>query len=440
MRRLLLAVVACLLLALAVQWAVVSPSDGASALSRHETAQVAESDHAELAAPNDDRVRAGNLESLPTSHPESHVEGSSKSWTVRVITRYVLAKSGIYTSRGWSAVVTRDLVRAAHWRDLPRPGYRFGPAVWTGEDGPNGELRVLGDPPLYATLLHGHVVCGSLPISPETGSIEFVLEDGAFTTELGKFDFRVVDAQSRAPVEQAGYWVLPVTTPDNGRNVMFEVGASWDPDRHALVAGRYVLHVKRRSPFAFGAATFDVTPGLVTDIGDIPVASSGAIVGESRGPDGEVLDVDVVILDAATGARAGQVDRRNFKPGFAIAELPPDVEIDVAVDDAAWAAAPFRVMPPTSGVRRDFVLAVERGTSTTFVRSGIDIGLVELRVESAAGLWCWARELAPESEVTARFVPGKFTLHVDRGPSYGAERIAFDVGPEPSRVELPITP
>jgi hypothetical protein len=439
MRRLLLALAACLLLAFGVRWAVDSPTSGGNALSSHEPAQVAEPDLAELTAPSDDRVRANTLESHATSSPDSHKE-SSKPWTVRVFARYGLAKSGIYMSRGWSVVVTREPVRAVYWTDLPRPGYRLGPATWTAEDGPNGVLHVLGEPPFYATLLHGHVVCDTLPIAPDTGTIEFILEDDAFIAELGKFNFRVVDAQSKALVEHAGYWVLPITTPDNGRNVSLEVGASWDPDRHPLVAGRYVLQVKRRSPYAYGTATFNVLPGLVTDLGDIPVACSGGIVGESRGPDGEVIDVDVATRDAATGVRVGKVDRRNFKPGFAFAELPPDVEIDVAVDDDAWAAMPLRVVPPTSGIQRDFVLATEHGTPTTFARSDIDIGLVDLRVESAAGLWCWGRELAPESEVTARFVPGKYTLHVDRGPSYGAERISFDVGLEPSRVELLITP
>jgi hypothetical protein len=440
MRRLLLTFAVCLLLALGVWWAVDSPTNGANALSNRETGQITEFDRANLTPPNDIRARASNLESPTISPPEAQVERTAKPWTVRVVTRYGLAKSGHYVSHGWSVVVTREPARVAYWKDLPRPGYRFGPATWTPEESSNGVLHVLGDPPFYATLLLGHVVCGTQPIDPETGTIEFVLEDGAFKGDLGKFDFRVVDAQSKTPVEQAGYWVVPVGTPENARNVTFDVGMTWDPERHPLVAGRYVIRVTRRSPFAFGTATFDVTPGIVTDIGDIPVGDAGAIIGESRGPGGEVLDVDVVVRDAATGARVGQVDRRNFKPGFAFAELPPSVEVDVAVADPAWAAAPLRVLPPASGIHRDFVLSTERGTATTIARSGIDIGLVELRVESAAGLWCWGRELAPESEVTVRLVPGKFTLHVDRGPSYATERIAFDVGLEPSRVELPIAP
>lgn len=439
MRHLFLAIVVCLLLALGVKWAVDSPTDGASALSSHETAKVAALDHAELAAPSD-RVRAGNLESAPTTHLESHAEVNSEPWTVRVVTRYGLAKSGVHTSHGWSVIVTREPVRAAHWRDLPQPGYRFGPALWVAEDGPVGALYVLGDPPYYATLLHGHVVCGTQPIAPDSGTIEFVLEDGALTDELGRFDFRVVDARSNSHADQAYYRVRPIMTPDSGRGVLSKVGADWDPDRHALVAGRYVLYVRRLSPFGFASTTFDVTPRIVTELGDILIGTSGAIIGECRGPDGAVLDIDVVVRDAATGARMGPVDRKNFAPGFAIAELPPNVEVDVAVDDAAWAAMPLRVLPPSSGIQRDFVLATEHGTPTTFARSGIDIGLVDLRVESAAGLWCWGRELEPESEVTARFVPGKYTLHVDRGPSYGAERIPFDVGLQPSRVELPITP
>jgi hypothetical protein len=440
MRRLLLALAVCLLFALGVKWAVDSPMNGASALSSHETAQVAELDRAELTAPNDDRVRADTLESHPTSPPESHVEGDLKPWTVRVVTRHDLAKSGLYTSRGWSVIVTRDPVRAAYWRDLPRPGYRFGPATWAAEDGANGVLHVLGEPPFYATLLHGYVVCGTQPIALDSGTIEFVLEDSALTAAFGKFDFRVIDARSKAHADQASYWVHPVTTPDRAGGIRSKVGADWDPDRHALVAGRYVLHVQSLSPLGFGSTTFDVTPGTVTEIGDILIGTSGAIIGECRGPDGAVLDIDIVVRDAATGARVGQVDRTNFKPGFVFAQLPPNMEVDVAVNDAAWAAVPLRVLPPTSGIQRDFVLATERGTAMTFARSGIDIGLVDLRVESAAGLWCWGRELAPESEVTARFVPGKYTLHVDRGPSFGAEGIPFDVSLEPSRVELPITP
>lgn len=339
---------------------------------------MAEPQRAELAPPSIDRVPASDLVSASTL-PEPRFDDSRKSWVVGVVTRYRYAKSGLYTSMGWSVIVTREPVHTPHWQDLPRPGYRFGSATWTSEHGPNGELCVLGDPPLYATLLHGHVVCGTLPIVPDTGTIEFVLEDGAFTTELGTFDFRVVDAQSKVPVEHAYYRVLPVTNVDNGRYAWFEVGAHWDPDRHRLVAGRYVLRVSSRTQFAFGAVTFDVTPGLVTDLGDIAVADSGFIVGETRGPGSELLDVDIFVRDAATGARVGQVDRRNFKPGFAFGELPPIEEIDVAVDDPAWAAAPRRVVSPTNGIQRDFVLVAEHGTPTTFARSGIDIGLVELR-------------------------------------------------------------
>lgn len=440
MRRSLLVLVVCLLLGLAVKWAMETPRAGASALSSDEAAPAAGRVRAVLTTQSTDRVPARDLVSAPAD-PERQLSGSREPWVVRVSTRYRNGKSVVHTTEGWSVIVTREPVRAAHWHDLPRTGYRFGPALWTSEDGPSGELRVLGDPPLYATLLSGHVVCGTLPIAPDSGQIEFVLEDGAFTTELGTFDFRIVDAQSTRPTDRSDYYyVLPVTTPHTGRHVRFEVGARWDPERHRLVAGRYVLHGFRSAPFGYGTVTFDITPGLVTDLGDILVAASGAVMGETRGPGGEVLDVDIVVRDAATGARLGEVDRRNFKPGFAFGELPPGADVDVSVDDPAWAAAPTRVLAPTSGVQRDFVLTAQHGTPTTFVRSGIDIGLVELRIEAGAGLWCWDCVLTPESEVTVRLVPGKYTLHVDRGPSWGPERIAFHVGAEPARVEVPVSP
>jgi len=91
-------------------------------------------------------------------------------------------------------------------------------------------------------------------------------------------------------------------------------------------------------------------------------------------------------------------------------------------------------------MQTDFVLYTRPGTRVTFVRAGIDIGLVDLRVQFKAGLWCWGRELALESQVVACLEPGRYTLHLDRGPAYPPERMVFEVGTTPVKVVVPATP
>lgn len=319
---------------------------------------------------------------------------------------------------------------------------RFGFGDWKAEahteefDVPEviGRIRLVMPPPLFVSLLQQQRVVATQRVAAEQRSVRFVLDPANSLLGKSTLRFRLIDAESRAPLPEIHFRLLSSTYWGmTGLDGSFS-GTAW-PGWTSL----RIFSAKYGSP----ELSRRVEAGVDTDFGDIPLSSACSISGQvvdggGTGKPGIVFYADAAsLLRSAPGSpsiavgvakdgsfRIDGLSRNRYRLRFVPEETYAFGSSVVEVDLQA-------------GSVENVKIKVERGTPLVVSATDERWPLVHFDVIDAKGVTMFTSQLFGPEPQKIPLAPGQYEMEVRIRGVVEGERRKITIADDPVELSLP---
>jgi hypothetical protein len=316
---------------------------------------------------------------------------------------------------------------------------QYGRLARDRKEGSIGILIVDADLPVYANLVDCHAVLKSQLVAPGDDEVDFVIAPDAIHTNAAKFTLRVLDAVTKAPIQDAWASLSGGTRGGGGQADIEGRITAMDCE-----PGFFHMRVGAEG-YETALQGVQLAPAKTTDLGEILLGSALKLRFHVLGPDGK---------PCLACFRLGVVDPRSmsiemdesegwFSSEEGELELPPlgrklyVLRTSVGHPQQDELLAENMLIDLRSGVvPRTQEIRMQRGSRVVFLADTSESDGLRFRVIDQQGLEIVAEQFWGSAPLPRSLPQGRYRVELLGGDGVNIRSRSIDLGPDPVTCDL----